>query len=95
MSSAALLIVWIVLAANVAGAVMMWIDKRAAEADRWRIPERTLLGAAALGAGPLMLFLSNTLRHKTRKQPFRMRLIAIAVIEIALFFLVLYAWVTS
>lgn len=83
----------IIAVANVVGAALFWYDKRAAVRDARRVPERTLLGAAVLGAAPLMLFLSSKLRHKTRKQPFRMRLQAMVLIELALVGLVLVHWI--
>ncbi len=57
------------------------LDKRRARAGRHRIPERNLLGLAAAG-GTVGAFLAlGTLRHKTRKQPFRGYLIAIAAVQ--------------
>lgn len=86
------LIVSIVAVANLVAAALFAYDKRAAVAEWRRVPERTLLGAAALGAGPLLLVLSGWLRHKTRKQPFRMRLIAIAIIEVTMLAILLVDW---
>ncbi|MEM8665637.1 MAG: DUF1294 domain-containing protein [Pseudomonadota bacterium] len=86
------LIAAIITVANVAGAALFWYDKQAAMTGRWRIPERTLLGTAALGAAPLLVVLSNRLRHKTQKQPFRMRLVAMAIIEGAIVMLLVLGW---
>lgn len=77
-----LLAVWLFLV-NLAGFVLFAHDKRAAVRGRWRVPERVLLGTAALGASPAMLLGTSLLRHKTRKQPFRVLLIAIAVLQAA------------
>lgn len=66
---------------NLAGFLIFALDKRAAAAGRRRVPERVLLGAAALGASPAMLAATSLLRHKTRKQPFRGLLIAIALAQ--------------
>lgn len=67
-------------AANLIGLALFALDKRAAIADRRRVPERTLLALAAAGAAPAMIVLSGIIRHKTRKQPFAtlLRLIALA-----------------
>jgi uncharacterized membrane protein YsdA (DUF1294 family) len=72
---------WLVLI-NFTGFVLFAHDKRAAVRDQWRVPERVLLVTAALGASPAMLLATPMLRHKTRKQPFRALLIAIAVVQV-------------
>lgn len=58
-------------AVNLLAFCMYGLDKRKAQKDRWRIPERTLLGVAALG-GALGAFAGMRIfRHKTRKPAFR------------------------
>lgn len=66
-----------ILCVNIIGATAFVADKRAAVAARRRVPERVLLTLAALGAAPMMIWLSRRIRHKTRKQPFRALLLAI------------------
>jgi uncharacterized membrane protein YsdA (DUF1294 family) len=51
--------------------LMFRLDKRAAMARSRRIPERTLLGLAAIGGGLGAVAAQQMLRHKTRKEPFR------------------------
>ncbi|MGB7431774.1 MAG: DUF1294 domain-containing protein [Ahrensia sp.] len=46
-------------------------DKRAARAQAPRVAENTLLSLALLGGSPAMLFAQQSLRHKTRKEPFK------------------------
>jgi uncharacterized membrane protein YsdA (DUF1294 family) len=67
----AALLAWLVLV-NVGGFALFALDKRAAAAARRRVPERVLLLTAAAGAAPAMVFGARPLRHKTRKQPFRL-----------------------
>lgn len=49
------------------------IDKTAAARRGARVPEKTLLLLGLLGGWPGGLLAQLCLRHKTRKQPFRLR----------------------
>ena len=57
--------------------------RRAINGDR-RVPERTLLGLAALGGIVGGLAAQRLLRHKTSKEPFRTQLWLIGVAQVAL-----------
>jgi uncharacterized membrane protein YsdA (DUF1294 family) len=59
------------------------LDKAAAESNRRRTPETTLLSLAFIGGSLGALTAQQVLRHKTRKQPFRGILIAIAAVHVA------------
>jgi uncharacterized membrane protein YsdA (DUF1294 family) len=59
-------------------------DKEAARAGGWRISERTLLTLALIGGSPGAISAQRLLRHKTRKEPFRSILLAIAVLHATL-----------
>jgi uncharacterized membrane protein YsdA (DUF1294 family) len=67
------------------------LDKRAAERRRPRVPERRLLMLAAFGGSPAGLVARHVLRHKTRKEPFRTWLWAIAVAQVT-FLAAAYLW---
>jgi uncharacterized membrane protein YsdA (DUF1294 family) len=75
------LFVLYVLAINAATFAAFALDKRAAERRSWRIPERRLLMLAAFGGSPGALAAQQTLRHKTRKEPFRTALWAIVAAQ--------------
>lgn len=73
--------VWL-LAINLAGGALFLRDKLAAVRGDWRVPERVLLILAGLGATPAVFALTRLIRHKTRKQPFRTLLFAIAALQL-------------
>lgn len=58
-----------------------WHDKRRAIAGGRRIPEADLLGLALIGGTPGAFLARHIFRHKTRKQPFSMRLWLIAAVQ--------------
>jgi uncharacterized membrane protein YsdA (DUF1294 family) len=77
------IVAWLI-AANLIAFVLMILDKRRAAMSSRRISESTLLGWACLGGAPGTFAASRLVRHKTRKQPFAVRMIAILIFELAL-----------
>lgn len=69
------------VAVNLASFGAFGLDKRAAIRGTWRTRESTLLGLAALGGWIGALAAQHTMRHKTRKEPFRTLLWSIAAFE--------------
>ena len=69
---------------NAAAFVLMLADKQKARKNRWRIPERTLMGAAALGGSIGALAGMYLFRHKTRHIKFTLGIPAILLCQIAL-----------
>ena len=55
---------------NAAAFVLMLADKRKAIKKAWRIPERTILGAAAIGGSLGALLGMQLFRHKTKHPAF-------------------------
>lgn len=75
------LLAWLALV-NLAGFALMASDKRRARRLARRVPESTLLLVAALGGSGGALAAQQLLRHKTRKQPFARRLLAILLVQL-------------
>ena len=50
--------------------ITYWLDKRKAQAGRWRTPESTLQFMALLGGWPGALLAQSYLRHKSQKRAF-------------------------
>ena len=66
---------------------MYGIDKAKAVRNEWRIPEKTLIGLAVLGA-PGALLAMFVFRHKIRKPKFYISVPLILIAEIIVFFFI-------
>ncbi|HRK62894.1 MAG TPA: DUF1294 domain-containing protein [Terricaulis sp.] len=83
-------IAWLGYAAiNIAAFAAFADDKRRAVQNRQRLPEADLLALAAFGGALGALLGQQIFRHKTRKQPFRAKLIAAAIANVAIAILLL------
>ncbi len=71
------------LALNLFSFSIYFLDKQAARHGRWRVSERTLLTIAFLGGSLGAVVAQRTLRHKTRKEPFRSILMGIVFLHCA------------
>ena len=69
---------------NAVGFLIMLADKRKAKKNLWRIPERTLIGVAALGGSLGVLLGMHTFRHKTKHLKFTLGIPAILAVQILL-----------
>jgi len=69
---------------NALGFLLMLADKRMAQKKLWRIPESTLLTAAAFGGSIGCLAGMYTFRHKTKHLKFTLGVPAILIAQIAL-----------
>lgn len=67
---------------NAVGFMLMLIDKWKARNNRWRIPEATLMGVAALGGSVGSLLGMYTVRHKTKHIKFTVGIPVILVVQI-------------
>lgn len=70
------------LAINLFGFFIMWLDKRKARKGSWRIPEKTLFIVTALGGGIGTIAGMYTFRHKTQKLNFVIGFPFITILEI-------------
>ena len=78
------LILLYLLIINALAFLLMLADKRNAEKNLWRIPESTLLTAAALGGSIGSLAGMYTVRHKTKHLKFTLGVPLILLAQIAL-----------
>lgn len=69
---------------NALGFLLMLIDKHKAKKKKWRIPEATLMGIAALGGSIGSLFGMYTFRHKTLHKKFTIGIPAILIAQLLL-----------
>ena len=75
---------------NLAGFILMGVDKSRAKRDAWRIPEKTLFLTAILGGSVGAIAGMFFFHHKTRHWYFRFGLPAILVVQ-----LVAVGWLLS
>lgn len=78
------------LAINLIGLSMMYIDKRKAIKGSWRIPEKTLLLVAMLGGSIGTIIGMYLFRHKTKKLRFTIGFPIILLTEIIV---ITYFWI--
>ena len=72
------------LAVNALGLIIMHYDKYLAKNNKWRIPEKTLLGIAVIGGSVGSLLGMYSARHKTRKPKFTVGIPVILVLQLLL-----------
>ena len=78
-------------AVNLAGFILMGLDKNKARRNKWRIPEATLFLFAIFGGSVGCLLGMRIFRHKTQKPAFYIGIPAILAVQvlIVLYFLFL------
>ena len=77
------MIIKYLLAINVLAFVVYGVDKWKARQGRWRVPEATLLGLAALGGSVGAWVAMQLFRHKTKKNKFRYGVPIMFVLQLA------------
>lgn len=78
-----LLLVYLLII-NAAAFALMLADKWKAKKNRWRIPEATLMGVAALGGSIGALAGMYLVRHKTQHPKFTLGIPLILAVQVAL-----------
>ena len=78
------MIIYYLLAVNALGFLIMLYDKHLAKKKRWRVPEKVLMGIAAIGGSVGSLLGMYTARHKTKHLKFTLGIPAILIIQIIL-----------
>jgi len=71
-----------VVGVNMLAYMAMVFDKARAENNARRISEATLLNLALIGGSIGTVVAQRTIRHKTRKEPFRSRLAGIVLLQV-------------
>lgn len=74
---------WYAVMINLFAAGITVFDKRRARKHGWRVPENTLLLAAALGGSPAMLLTMLLIRHKTKHPKFMVGIPLILLLQAA------------
>lgn len=78
------------LIVNALAFLLMLIDKQKAKKKKWRIPEATLMGFAAIGGSIGALLGMYTFRHKTLHKKFSIGIPVILFLQLAAAALVVY-----
>jgi len=80
------------LVVNLLGFFMMGIDKKKAQKDKWRIPERSLFIITLLCGGIGTNLGMHIFHHKTKKWYFKFGFPSILILEIALAIYLIFIW---
>ena len=78
-----MMLIYYLLAVNVLTFIVYGVDKWKAQRVRWRVPEATLMGLAALGGSVGAWLAMQLFRHKTQKKKFRYGVPALFVLQVA------------
>ena len=75
---------------NLCGFLSMMIDKKKAEKNKWRIPEKTLFIIAAIGGSIGSIAGMRKFRHKTKHWYFVIGMPAILILQLALAYFLIF-----
>ena len=77
-----ILTVWLIVI-NLVGFAQMYVDKRRAKMNKWRIPEKQLFLVAIIGGSVGSILGMQVFRHKTKHKSFVIGMPAILVLQVA------------
>lgn len=78
-----MMLIYYLLAVNVLTFIVYGVDKWKARRGRWRVPEATLMGLAALGGSVGAWLAMQLFHHKTQKKKFRYGVPALFMLQVA------------
>ena len=78
-----MMLLYYLLVVNVLTFVIFGLDKWKARQGRWRVPEATLLGLAAVGGSVGAWLAMRLFHHKTQKKKFRYGVPVLFVLQVA------------
>ncbi len=78
-----IMLIYYLLAVNVLTFIVFGVDKWKAQRGRWRVPEATLMGLAALGGSVGAWLAMQLFHHKTQKKKFHYGVPALFVLQVA------------
>ena len=84
-----ILTVWLIVI-NLVGFAQMYVDKRRAKMNKWRIPEKQLFLVAIIGGCVGSILGMQVFRHKTKHKSFTLGFPAILILELAAAVLIMY-----
>ena len=90
----ALLLAWAGLC-NLWAFILMGVDKARARKGKFRIPEKRLFLAAALGGAPGAILGMRIFHHKTLHRSFTLGMPALLLLNLAVYGLLLYLFMNS
>lgn len=79
-----LIIIGYIFLINLIGFIAMYIDKKRAKRNEWRIKEGTLISIALLGGGIGSIIGMYKFRHKTKKLKFTVGIPTIIIAQIVI-----------
>ena len=79
-----IIVLMYLLIVNLIGFVLMFVDKKRAQNNQWRIKEATLFLSAAIGGSIGAMLGMKVFRHKTKHLSFLIGMPAIFIVQVAL-----------
>ena len=76
------LLAYYIVFINLLGIILMFLDKRKAVKNRWRISENTLMFTALIGGSLGCLIGMYTFRHKTKHKKFTIGIPVLLIVNI-------------